>query len=314
MKHLNKLMIFFLLIVIFCGCTKKQEEAASTKDSATEKTITGIVFFDQNNNSVFDENEKGLAGIKITGDSNTVSVVTDQDGAYSIKLKKVPMEIKIEESSVLAGYTLTTNNSVQTFSVEQENYKATPIGYSKTAASKEVSFEKSFSNKKDYDNYYFDLIVSGTGVANSSNKLWVIGSSFKSETQGTVTFVNQKKKNMGVYIQAQNQVIITPLQEMEKLTTPFTVVDDIPKEVLSKMEFLGKEKLDDKNVLIFEGKSNAINVKLYIWEEEGIIIRMDTKKGQHTDSYYFKDLKFDSVKDSDITYPAGANVMDLTAY
>lgn len=60
-----------------------------TADTSAPDVVSGKVFIDANNNGVHDNNEKGLAGIRVT--DGVGFVITDKDGAYSIGIGADPM-------------------------------------------------------------------------------------------------------------------------------------------------------------------------------------------------------------------------------
>jgi hypothetical protein len=143
-------------------------------------------------------------------------------------------------------------------------------------------------------------------------KLWVIDNNMKAETEGMITYYNQENGTMGVYISASNQVVITPIEEDVSIPTPFTFVDEIDSSAFAEIMFKGEEMLDGKDVLVFENAKPGFEVKYYIWKDHQIIIKMDAQNGDLEGGFYFKDFSLDTVQIEDISYPPGAEVLNVS--
>lgn len=308
---MKRIMLLYLIIIaLLFGCSKEvaESEDLSDKDYDSESSLSGIVFIDENANGLFDSGEKGFEGVKIT--VNGAILTTDSNGKYEKKVPRGNASISIETASVPDTYTLTTGNDTQTINIEAESTSAKPIGYALKAAENSPSFEELLSYDR-HDNYYFDLIVSTVGAPDSSMKLWVIGESYKSITQGITLFVNKETGKMGVYEPNTNQVIITPLLDDTPLMTPFTYIDELDKDLFKFTHYKGTTQLDNKSVEVFEYEGAGTSVTYYLWRDYHLILKVDTKVGDIISSFYFKDLAFDTVTMEDISYPAGAKVIEV---
>ncbi|MEL6922919.1 MAG: FG-GAP-like repeat-containing protein [Bacteroidota bacterium] len=73
-------------------------EQCLTIPEAAGATISGVAFYDENNDCILDNNERVLSNIEITIEPTGQRVITDENGAYSITLP-------------LGDFTLTQNNS-----------------------------------------------------------------------------------------------------------------------------------------------------------------------------------------------------------
>ncbi|PKM94823.1 MAG: hypothetical protein CVU84_07820 [Firmicutes bacterium HGW-Firmicutes-1] len=302
------LMLLVTLVMTFVACSGN---TAGDKTAATNGEVTGMVFFDENDNGELDSGENGLANVKVIID--TISALTDASGKYAITVSEDELELLVDESTIGAEYTLSTNNSTQTIQLIENKGTADPIGYALKPAESDITIGEILTDTKRYDNYYFELIITDTANSDFSMKLWFMNGSYKSDSLGITTFVNQSKGIMGVYTQANNQVVITPILEYEELVTPFTYMNELDRETFDKVYYKGKEDLDGKSVLVFENTTPTQEMKIYIWEDTGIIIKLDINSGPQKRIVYFKDLTLGNVIEADITYPAGSIVMDLSS-
>lgn len=303
----QKMMYFLILItsmlLLISGCI------SDPSDEGNELSISGIVFLDANGNGSMDSDESGIANIVIT--SQTDETQTNAKGEFTLNTQLGEDQISVQKSSLPEGSLLTTANDTQSFTIE-ESITADAIGYTNQNSSSNFVFGDLITNPSFINNYYFELIMTNAGQSESSMKLWVIDNNMKAETQGMITYYNQENGTMGVYTSATNQVVITPILEMMPILTPFTFIEELDPNTFEAIMFKGEEMLDGKEVLVFENSMPGFEVTYYIWKDYQLIIKMDTKTGDMTSGFYFKDLSLDTVTMEDINYPSGAEVLDLS--
>lgn len=322
-KQRNPLLLIFILsisLLLLWGCSsnsnesQNQSETSSTEQTNTNSTnvpiITGIVFLDANANGIMESEEVGLSNITIKnqfGESHT-----DSNGQFVLESQQGSDQISVLQSSLPLGLVLTTGNESQPFTVNGD-IESEPIGYtSPTPDAPTYAFEDMITTDSTYDNYYFELLMTNEGQVDNSMKLWVTGQNMKAEAQGLITYYNNENGTMGVYTAATNQVMITPIVETIPIMTPFTFVDELDAQTFDEIAYSGEENLDGKDVLVFKNKGPSFEATYYVWKEHPMVIKMETKSGTFESSFYFKDLSLGTVKLEDITYPSGAEVLNLS--
>lgn len=297
------LLLIALMMLIASGCS------TNAPGQAGGLSISGVIFLDENANGTMDSGEEGIPDVVVK--SQTDEAQTNAQGEFELNTAEGEDEISVQADSLPDGLVLTTANDVQAFTIT-ESATAEPIGYSDEAAEASYVFEDIVTSRSAYNNYYFELLITNNGQPDSSMKLWVIDNNMKAEAQGMTTYYNQESGTMGVYTAATNQVVITPIMEAMPILTPFTFVEELDPDTFEETMFKGQEVLDGKEVLVFENAMPGFEAKYYIWKGHDIIIKMETQTAGMGGGFYFKDLTLDAVTMEDITYPAGAEILDLS--
>lgn len=174
-----------------------------------------------------------------------------------------------------------------------------------------MEFESVLVDSAIADNYYYELVMDNMGQK-VSMKYWAIGRSYKTETMGMITFVNEETGKMGIYTEETNSVMLMDYQDTGEMINPFTYIASLDKSTFSQIRYKGEETLDDKEVLVFEYSGPEFSATYYVWKEYGLIIKMESTVGDVKTMFFFKDLAFGTVKEEDITYPEDAQVTDLS--
>lgn len=313
-KRVLVVMIIFGILLL-SGCTDSDNAAnndANVSGNQIEMSIlSGYVFLDTNENGIRDADEEGIEGIVING--NQSSATTNSNGEFELNVEDGDEKIKVDQSSVSSDFELTTGNDEQTITINSSEVQAKPIGYSQKldSVTSGLNFFDSIDRDSTYNNYYFELLINDGSGYGRSMKYWVIDESIKSEAEGMVIYSNKENGTMGVYTAETNQVVVTPYMEMEDILTPFTFMEDLDPDTFTTTMYKGEENLDGKAVLVFESNAGGITATYYIWKDHKLIIKMDTKMNEAIGGFYFKDLTFDRVTIDEITYPEGAEVLDM---
>jgi len=303
-KLAKLLLLVTGMVLLISGCS------TNSPSQADEISISGVIFLDENANGAMDSGEAGIPDVVVKSQADEAQ--TNAQGEFELNTAEGDDEISVQADSLPDGLVLTTANDTQSFTISS-SATADPIGYAdQDADGGSYVFEDIIASKSSYNNYYFELLITNSGQPDSSMKLWVIDNNMKAETQGIVTYYNQESGTMGVYTAATNQVVITPIMEVMPILTPFTFVEELDPATFEETMFKGEEVLDGKDVLVFENAMPGFEAKYYIWKGHEIIIKMDTKTAGMGGGFYFKDLSLDTVTMQDITYPAGAEILNLS--
>ncbi len=314
------LLIMMFIIMMLTGCSggsaPNQEPAQTDAQESSETgtpashTVSGQVFEDANGNGQHDAGEAGLGNVTVRIDG--MPTVTSGEGTYSLGIQEGHVALEVDEATIPEYFTLTTGNDTQSLNVDRDT-QAAPIGYMRTGTEGDAyAFGSFVNNPSRFDNYYYELVMENAGQMENRMKIWVIGNSMKAEAQGTITYYNHMNGTMGVYTAQSNQVIVTPIMEMMYMPNPFTFVDELDPATFDEVMYRGEESFDGKSVMVFENTAPGFEARYYVWKDYNLIIKMEAKSAGYQTSFYFKDLAFDVVEEGDITYPPGAEVMDLS--
>ena len=77
------------------------------------------------------------------------------------------------------------------------------------------------------------------------------------------------------------------------------------------MLFTGRETFDGKECLVYETDYEGGKGKMWIWEEAGMPLRIETSSGSDTIVVEFINFNIGNVEDSMFQIPEGAEIMDL---
>lgn len=177
--------------------------------------------------------------------------------------------------------------------------------------SDQISFTDVINNDNTYNNYYFELEITD-GVQEVPNiKIWVMDNSMKWETPDQIIY--STNGSVAMYLKESNQLMVSPANQPMDTVTPFSLVSDIDDETYDYINYKGAETLDGKKVHVYENTAPEFNAKYYIWDQTGIIVKMEASYGSYSGTYYFKDLELGKVTESDFSYPDGAEIIDLNS-
>lgn len=314
---MNKILLFFLcllmiLLLAACGQDSATIEPMTTGNSeaggpeSTANTISGLVFYDGDGNGILDNGESGLEGVVILCEGQ--SYTTNGNGKFELSTENGTAELSVDESSLDGEYILTTGNNVQTVEISGGTGTASDIGY--TSADSNIIFSEVLKDGSEFNNYHFILEMTLPGQTTSS-EIWVMDSNLKFAGEGQIVYYNTSEGTMGVYLAATNQLTVAPITEAIEIETPFTLAEEVDLEASDRILYTGTEELDGKSVYIFEVTGFG---KYYVWADNGIIIKMEVESDGSYMSYYFRDLSIGTVTMDDFAYPAGAEIIDLSAF
>ncbi len=164
------------------------------------------------------------------------------------------------------------------------------------------------------DNYYYEYVMSSDGQKIGGFKLWASGQKirFDATDEGQRLYLDYETGKGFMYIESENTLIATPLDTMSnEWESPLIFAGQIDDATLDGMNWIKKETVDGKSCHVFEVSNGGIKVTYYVWEEEGLIIKMIMETdGQPTYEYYFKDLEIDGDFEKELELPEGATVIN----
>jgi hypothetical protein len=68
-------------------------------------------------------------------------------------------------------------------------------------------------------------------------------------------------------------------------------------------------KLEGKTCYVYGDSGLEYTVKVYVWAQTGIVVKLETTAYGYETNFAFKNLKLNSVTDADLAYPEGVKAL-----
>jgi len=159
----------------------------------------------------------------------------------------------------------------------------------------------------------YELVMSSDGKVVGGFNIWADGDlvRFDLADSGQSMYFDYGKKEAYIYITEGNTLMKVPIDTLgNEWESPFIFASELDDVALSAMNYKGNETLDGKKCQIFEYDNLGTTATYYVWEEEGLIIKMILEyEGQPTYEYYFKNLDINGNYDKELEIPADAKLV-----
>lgn len=166
------------------------------------------------------------------------------------------------------------------------------------------------------DGFSYDYVITTPDGEKLTHKMWVKGGNLRSEMENPMggepilTIINADEGLMYVYNPETKYAIQTPMQQSDIQS---------PKDYLSEtdsegMVFISREIYDKKDCLVYETNEDGMKGKMWIWEEGGMPLRVESTKDGETVVAEFLNFNIGDVDNSMFSLPAGAQIMDMSNY
>jgi outer membrane lipoprotein-sorting protein len=177
----------------------------------------------------------------------------------------------------------------------------------------DTSLADVFAKNKDIKGMSFEMKTTMPEGPALESKMWFKDENLRMETDmpeagGNVVYIaNKADKAMYMYQPAQNIAMKLPYKE-EQFSGPQDKAEDVDA---SKAKYVGKDKIDGKTCLVYELAIEGGKEKIWVWEEYGLPLRMETEvEGQKTIIEY-RNVKVGDIDDNMFKLPAGTQIMDM---
>ncbi|KJS12003.1 MAG: hypothetical protein JL56_14035 [Desulfotomaculum sp. BICA1-6] len=158
--------------------------------------------------------------------------------------------------------------------------------------------------------YFESEIENPMGEGTIVTKTWIKKDNVRSEMEspdGTfVTIVKNSENVAYMYQPEQNTAMkIDMAQAQESAPDPTDEMDPV------NMKYLGRETIDGKICLVYEvGEANEKN-KVWLWEEYGFPVRMETTVDGQKMVIEYRNIEIGDIPDDKFELPAGVEVMQF---
>jgi len=187
-----------------------------------------------------------------------------------------------------------------------------------SVSEEEVSAEELLAKGMSVEGFSYDYVLTMPNGEKITHKMWVKGDNMRSEMENPaggepiLSIVNKEEGFIYVYQPEVNYALQMPLDQSDMDTTsPQDYISDTDAE---SMIFTSREMFDSKECLVYEMDYEGGKGKMWIWEEGGMPLRVETTSGMDTIVVEFLNFNIGNVADSMFQLPTGTEIMDLGGY
>ncbi len=182
-----------------------------------------------------------------------------------------------------------------------------------------VSAADLFAKGMNVDGFSYDYVVTMPTGEELTHKMWVKDGNMRSEMENpaggepTLSIVNMDEGMVYIYQPETNFAMQMPIDESDVDTTS-------PKDYFSEADsedgllFTSRETFDNKECLVYETNYEGGKGKIWIWEEAGMPLRVETTSGTETIVVEFLNFTIGDIDDSMFELPSGVQIMDMSKY
>jgi outer membrane lipoprotein-sorting protein len=180
-----------------------------------------------------------------------------------------------------------------------------------------VSANQLVAKGKAVDGYSYDYILTMPDGKKITHKMWLKAGNMRSEMSNPVTgepmlsIVNLTDKAVFLYQPELKQATKMSIDQSEVDTT--SPGDYLEKVDPAGMMFMKREHFDGKECLVYEMNTSGMSGKMWIWEDHGMPLRVESQAGQDKVVVEFLNFKIGDIDDSLFKLPAGTEIVDLGA-
>ncbi len=186
-------------------------------------------------------------------------------------------------------------------------------------AEKQESGDKSlaelFAKTGEIKGMSFDCISTLPGGINMTNKMWIEGENMRMESQvpetgeNVIYIANEAEKAMYLYQPQQKMATKLPYDDEDgQFSNPLDEQEEVDEE---NAVYVGKEKIDGKNCLVYEMTAEDAKSKMWVWEDNGMPLRIESESEGEKVVVEYSNVKVGDIDDNMFKLPAGTQIMDM---
>jgi len=200
----------------------------------------------------------------------------------------------------------TTTTPTTTTTTTQPPTKATTTT---TTAAIGETLSEILGHAVDITSVKYDMEITAPGTPATTTKIWMKTNKMRSEMtfegQTMITLLNVDNQTMYLYYPDQNMAIKMAYEQPESAMEEAQSIPDYNPTII------GTETLDGKVCLVVEYTVNGTTAKMWIWEEYGFPIRVETTTAEGTIIIVYKNIEFTDIPDNVFELPEGVQIMDI---
>ncbi len=156
----------------------------------------------------------------------------------------------------------------------------------------------------------YDMVITAPGAQQITEKIYVKKNKMRIEmTEGgmaTIILMDLDAKTMYSYIPDQNMAI-----KMTFNPTTKSAADEAQSISSYNPTIVGTETIDGKICTIVQYSVSEQSVKMWLWQDRGLPIRVEATTAQGTTVMEYKNIQFSDIADSMFELPAGVLITTL---
>ncbi|HCF49478.1 MAG TPA: hypothetical protein DER60_04305 [Syntrophomonas sp.] len=186
------------------------------------------------------------------------------------------------------------------------------VSIQSSGTAKAKSLAEILAQGKNHPGVYCEFAVKPDEGSVLQGKLWIAGNNLRSETidagsQSTAIFIRNSKGYNYMFTSGDEQAIkVTDEQPAEDIN-PVHSIDNVDENT----QPLGKEVLDGKNCVVVQYKQDEVDNRIWLWEDHGLPIRIESTYNNSTTVMEYSNYKFEALPESLFELPSGMKVMEL---
>jgi len=114
-----------------------------------------------------------------------------------------------------------------------------------------------------------------------------------------------------MYLYQPQQKMATKLpydDEDGQFSNPLDEQEEVDEE---NAVYVGKEKIDGKNCLVYEMTAEDAKSKMWVWEDNGMPLRIESESEGEKVVVEYSNVKVGDIDDNMFKLPAGTQIMDM---
>lgn len=156
----------------------------------------------------------------------------------------------------------------------------------------------------------YDMVITAPGTPTMTQAVWVKKNKMRAEItqqgQTIVVLMDNDAMTMYTYMPAENTAI-----KMSWSPTTKSAVDEAQSLSDYNPTILGTETVDGKVCTVVQYTVEGQTVKMWLWQDHGIPIRVEATTAQGTTVMEYKNIQFVDIPDNMFTLPAGVQITQI---
>jgi outer membrane lipoprotein-sorting protein len=185
-----------------------------------------------------------------------------------------------------------------------------PTEESEPAQASEETLDDILVRASGIESVKFDMVITSTGTATMTSKVWLKGQNMKTETtmegQTVINIINHETRTMYMYMPDQNMAFAMTYDQAQE-----SPIDETQAISQYHPQITGTETIDGKVCLVVEYSVQGTSTKMWIWQEYGFPLKVVTETDQGTTTIEYKNIEFTDIPDSEFQLPPGVEIMDF---
>ncbi len=186
----------------------------------------------------------------------------------------------------------------------------TPTTQTPTAPSIGESLGDIFGKSKGITSVKYDMMTTSPGEPTITQNIWLKGNNMRTEMtmegQKMITIMNGDKQELYMYYPGENMAM-----KMDFSQAPESAIEETSSIGQYNPTVIGTETIDGKLCTVVEYVDPEGKVKTWLWQEHGLLIRMEMTTPEGILRTEMKNIEFGDIPDSMFELPAGVEIKEM---